>query len=290
MTVVLGSMTNLFIDIAQGGSIAQTQHSINLRALYLVVIAIAVAFATYVSTYCFVSTGHKLANRIREKYLGAILRQDIAYIDQTGVSTFIDGLAFHVDLVQDGLSEKLGLAITSATTFVAAMIVAFMRSPKLAAIMSTMLPFMFASTGLVGSGMAKHSRYASDALSSANDVAREITSSSRIVQGLGVEDRLCSLYTSKLWLCAKSGSQKYLWQGLMMGSISCILYLGYALAFWEGSRLLGTQQLDTGTVVNVLFVIIIAAFSLGQVASNLQVFTKALEAGRRIFETIDRVP
>ncbi len=290
MTVVLGSMTNLFIEIAQGGSITQTQHSINLRALYLVAIAIAVASATYISTYCFVSTGHKLANHIREEYLGAILRQDIAYVDQVGVSKFIDGLAFDVDLVQDGLSEKLAMTVTSATTFLTAMIVAFTRSPKLAAIMSTMLPFMFASTGLVGSIMAKHSRYASNALSSANDVAREATSSSRVVQGLGVEDRLCSLYTSKLWLCAKSGSQKYLWQGLMIGSINCILYLGYGLAFWEGSRLLGTQQLDTGTIVNVLFVIVIAAFSLGQVASNLQVFSKALEAGRRIFEIIDRLP
>lgn len=191
-------------------------------------------------------------------------------------------------MVQDGLSKKLGLAITSATTFVAAMIVAFTRSPKLAAIMSTMLPFMFASTDLVESVMIKHSRYASD-LFSANDVAREVTSSSHIMQGLGVKDRQCSLYTSKLWLCAKSGGQKYLWQGLMMSSINCILYLGYALAFWEGSRLLGTQQLDTGTIVNVLFVIIIAAFSLGQMASNLQVFTKALEAERRIFENIDRV-
>ncbi len=290
MTVVLGSMTNLFIDVAQGRSIAQTQHSINLRALYLVFIAIAVAFATYICTYCFVSTGHKLANRIREKYLGAILRQDIAYVDQVGVSKFVDGLAYDVGLIQDGLSEKLSTTITSASTFFAAMIVAFTRSPKLAAIMSTMLPLMFASTGLVGSVMAKHSRNASNALSSANDVAREATSSSRIVQGLGVEDRLCSLYTSKLWLCAKSGSQKYLWQGLMIGSINCILYLGYALAFWEGSRLLGTQELSTGTIVNVLFVIVIAAFSLGQVASNLQVFSQALEAGRRIFETIDRVP
>ena len=290
MTVVLGSMTNLFIDTAQGRSIAETQHAINLRALYLVIIAIAVAFATYISAYCFVSTGHTLANRIRERYLGAILHQDIAYIDEAGVSRFIDGLAFDVDLVQDGLSEKLGMTITSATTFLAAMIVAFSRSPKLAAIMSTMLPFMFFITGLLGHMMARHSSYASDTLSSANDVAREVTSSSRIVQGLGVEDRLSSLYTTKLWLCAKHGSQKYLWQGLMMGSINCILYLGYALAFWEGSRLLGTQQLDTGTVVNVLFVIIIAAFSLGQVASNLQVFSKALEAGRRIFEAIDRVP
>ena len=290
MTVVLGSMTNLFISIASGHSIVENQQEINLRALYLVVIAIAVAFATYISTYCFLNTGHILANRIREKYLGAILHQDIAYIDQTGVSKFIDGLAFDVDLVQDGLSEKLGMTMTSGTTFIAAMIVAFTRSPKLAAIMSTMLPCMFVTTGLLGSIMAKHSRHASDALSGANDVAREATSSSRIVQGLGVEDRLSSLYASKLWLCAKYGGQKYLWQGLMMGSINCILYLGYALAFWEGSRLLGTQQLDTGTVVNVLFVIIIAAFSLGQVASNLQVFSKALEAGRRIFETIDRAP
>ena len=290
MTVVLGSMTNLFIDISQGRSVAETQKSINLRALYLVAIAVAVAFATYVSTYCFVSTGHRLANRIREEYLRAVLRQDITYIDRMGVTKFIDGLAFDVDLVQDGLSGKLGITLTSSTTFLAAMIVAFTRSPKLAAIMSTMLPFMFASTGLLGSVMAKHSRHAFDALISANDVAREATSSSRIVQGLGVEDRICSLYTSKLWLAAKSGGQKYLWQGLMMGSINCILYLGYALAFWEGSRLLGTQQLDTGTIVNVLFVIIIAAFSLGQVASNLQVFSKALGAGRRIFETIDRVP
>jgi ATP-binding cassette, subfamily B (MDR/TAP), member 1 len=58
----------------------------------------------------------------------------------------------------------------------------------------------------------------------------------------------------------------------------------------EGSRLLANQDLDVGTVLTVLFAVIIGAFSLGSLGPRVEAFAKASSAARKIFQTLQRIP
>jgi ATP-binding cassette subfamily B (MDR/TAP) protein 1 len=53
---------------------------------------------------------------------------------------------------------------------------------------------------------------------------------------------------------------------------------------------LKNDEITAGTVVNVFFAVLIGAFSLGQIAPDIQAFSFGIGAGAKIFETIDRVP
>lgn len=113
----------------------------------------------------WVYTAEVNAKRIRELYLKAVLRQDIAYYDKVGageVATRIqtDTRAplcthqfsithrFHVDLVQQGISEKVALVVNFLSAFVTGFALAYGRSWRLALAMSSILPCI-AITGAV---------------------------------------------------------------------------------------------------------------------------------------------
>lgn len=54
--------------------------------------------------------------------------------------------------------------------------------------------------------------------------------------------------------------------------------------------MLANKELDVGTVLTVLFAVIIGAFSLGSLGPRVEAFAKASSAARKIFQTMQRVP
>jgi ATP-binding cassette, subfamily B (MDR/TAP), member 1 len=58
----------------------------------------------------------------------------------------------------------------------------------------------------------------------------------------------------------------------------------------QGSRMIASEELNVGLVMNVLFAVIIASFSLSQVAPRIENFSKATAAAQKIFQTIYRIP
>jgi len=125
---------------------------------------------TYTYMNIWVYTGEVNAKRIRERYLQAVLRQDIAYFDNVGageVATRIQtdtreslkylftARAVHinyvVDLVQQGISEKFALVVNFLAAFATGFILAYVRSWRLALALTSMLPCI----GITGAFMNK---------------------------------------------------------------------------------------------------------------------------------------
>jgi ATP-binding cassette, subfamily B (MDR/TAP), member 1 len=54
--------------------------------------------------------------------------------------------------------------------------------------------------------------------------------------------------------------------------------------------MIASGELNVGLVINVLFAVMIASFSLSQVAPRIEIFAKATAAAQKIFQTIQRIP
>lgn len=63
---------------------ADFRHAASLNASYLAYIGVGMLLATWMYMNVWVYTGEMNAKRLRERYLQAILRQDIAYFDNVG--------------------------------------------------------------------------------------------------------------------------------------------------------------------------------------------------------------
>ena len=54
--------------------------------------------------------------------------------------------------------------------------------------------------------------------------------------------------------------------------------------------MLVTGELTAGTILTVLFAVIIGAFSLGALGPRIESFAKASAASQKIFQTLQRIP
>jgi ATP-binding cassette subfamily B (MDR/TAP) protein 1 len=75
-----------------------------------------------------------------------------------------------------------------------------------------------------------------------------------------------------------------------MGLLSVLPMMYTTNSAGQGSRMIASGELNVGLVINVLFAVMIASFSLSQVAPRIENFSKATAAAQKIFQTIYRIP
>ncbi len=133
---------------------------------------------TYIYMCTWVYTAEVTAKRIRERYLKAILRQDVAFFDKVGpgeVTTriqtdtrmwFFQSLwvidskhCIHPDLVHQGISEKVALVVSFMSAFFTGFILAYARNWRLALALSSMLPGIGISGAFMNKFVSKYMQY-----------------------------------------------------------------------------------------------------------------------------------
>ncbi|KAK9463541.1 P-loop containing nucleoside triphosphate hydrolase protein [Lipomyces oligophaga] len=291
MTIVFGNLTETFTDyFTYGGSVSQFNHDITKYALIMVYLGIADMVLITAETYIHIERGEVLSARIREHYLAATLRQNIGYFDNLGSGEITSRITADTNLVQEGISEKVGLILAGISTFVTAFIVGFIKSWKLTLILLAVVVAIFFSLATISRFMVKFSLKSLDGYSVGGSVAEEVFSSIRNVQAFGIQDRLAVEYDKYLKV-----TERYAFlQGAALASMISVLWFcilcNYALGFWQGSRFLAWGDIKVNAIISVLMSMLIGAFSLGQVAPNARSITSGVTAGAKIFATIDRVP
>jgi ATP-binding cassette, subfamily B (MDR/TAP), member 1 len=120
-------------------------------------------------------------------------------------------------------------------------------------------------------------------------IAEEVISSIRNATAFGTQDKLAKQYDKHLIEAEYWGSRVKTTMACMLGGMFLVVYLNYGLAFWQGGRFLVNGETSLSSILTILLAVMIGAFSLGNVAPNLQAFTTAISASAKIYNTIDRV-
>jgi len=291
MTIVFGTLAGTFQNFFTGIlSPAEFSTKLGGYTLYYVYLAIGEFVFTYIATVGFIYTGEHITQKIREQYLAAILRQNIAFFDKLGAGEITTRITSDTNVVQDGISGKIGLTLTALASFVTAFVIGFIKGWRLTLILASTV---FAIAVVMGSGsrwIIKWNKATLTSYAAGGTVAEEVLSSIRNATAFSTQDKLARQYDGHLTEAERYGFKHKAALGIMIGAMMCIIYLNYALAFWQGSRYLvaGTDGTTLSAILTILLAIMIGAFSLGNVAPNIQAFTASIAAAGKIFSTIDR--
>lgn len=108
---------------------AELKRSAATDSLDLVWIGLAIMVSTYIYMITWQYTSEVTAKRIRERYLAATLRQDIAYFDDLGPGEVATRIQTDTLLVASGISEKMPLAVSYIATFLTGFIRKYRSRP-----------------------------------------------------------------------------------------------------------------------------------------------------------------
>ncbi|KAJ3073375.1 GTPase-activating protein, partial [Quaeritorhiza haematococci] len=298
MTVIFGELIDVFTRWQMAPYLPPSMRvkpeelvaGVEKNTLFMLILGIGTFIVTYIYMGCYVFTGERISHRIRSEYLKAVLRQNIAWFDSEGAGEVATRITNDTLLIQDGISDKIPLAFYHLATFLSAFIIAFVRSWRLTVVLMCIFPFIVI---IAGTMQAFNTRFQSRILgyySVAGTLAEESIAAVRTVVAFNAQKKMSDRYNERLLDAKKEGMKKSLSTGIFLGMLFAIVYCGYALAFYYGARLINWELASPGGVTNVFFAILIGAFSLGQVAPELQAFAFARSAGAKMYYTIDRVP
>jgi ATP-binding cassette subfamily B (MDR/TAP) protein 1 len=245
--------------------------------------------STYVSTVGFVTGGERVTQKLRQAYLDAVLRQEIAYFDTLGSGEIAQRMLDDINQLQDGLTGKLSLTLGSIATFVTAFIVILVEGWKLGLILVSAIVAITGTMTIGGIYMIKYAKITAAANGASASVAQESLEEYRHVAAMGMQDALAERY-NKLVLTASRSSIRGRWAlAIMIALMNASIAWSNGLAFWEGSRLLATGDETLGALVTTLLSVSTGAFALGNIAPHIQAFATSIGASGKIFELIQRV-
>jgi ATP-binding cassette subfamily B (MDR/TAP) protein 1 len=258
--------------------------------LYFVYLAIGEFVTAFVATVGFIYTGEHATQKLRERFLGAILGQNMALFDNVGAGDITSTITADMDLVQTGMSEKVGLAVASVATLITALIVGFVKNWRLSLVLLSVVAAIFLIVPAYSIFIVKFSSRSLDAYAPAGTAAEEFFSSSGTVTAFNGQAQAAKKYNDHILNTMHWEFKSKVAVGCMIASVICVIYMCYGLSFWEGSRLLVSGKATLADTITVLMALMMAAVSLAHVAPHAKAFTGAVSAAGKIFTVIDRPP
>ncbi|EAU39106.1 hypothetical protein ATEG_00460 [Aspergillus terreus NIH2624] len=273
---------------------ADLSASVRQKVLYVIYITIANFCSIYIHTSCWCTVSERLARRYRRRYFESIIKQDANFIESLPSGDVISRLVSDIEVVQSGTSEKVGLVITTISYFVASYIVAFLKVPRIAGMLVSVVPCFMVMSLLGGHYIKKYAGRIATNVNAATSIASSSLSHLTLVHAFNANDRLEGRFATYLSQSHKDALKKACTHAAQLGFLYFVAYSANALAFWEGSQMISHSVanngdgVSVGSVYTVIFVLIDASFILSQVAPFIHVFAQAAGASERLLAVINR--
>ncbi|KAH7210760.1 multidrug resistance protein 1, 2, 3 [Fusarium redolens] len=269
-------------------------NGVRKKVLYVIYITIANFCFIYIHCSCWSYASERIARRYRRRYFQSIIRQETAYIEGLPSGDVISRLVRDIEVVQSGTSEKVGILISTVSYFVTSYIVAFMKAPKIAGMLVSVVPCYFLMSYVGGYFIKRYATRINNHVDAATAIASSSLSHLPLVYAFSSGDRLIRLFSDHLLESRKDALKKAGTHAVQLGLLYFIAYSSNALAFWAGSRQIAEAVesnqggVSVGAVYTVIFVLIDASFILSQVAPFIHMFAAAAGASDRLQSVINR--
>ncbi|KAI7854460.1 P-loop containing nucleoside triphosphate hydrolase protein [Circinella umbellata] len=258
--------------------------------LIFVYMGVAVFFGAYVAHACWVLSGERQARRIRQLYVHAILKQDMSWFDKAEEGSLTTRLATDTQMIQDGISEKLGLLIQMVASLITGVVIAMAKGWQLAVVMLAPIPILAGVSTAMSHFYSKYTQSTQNIYADAGSIAEQVFAGIRTVYAFTLQRRFLARYDKELEKAYATGTKRGVLLGCQFGAFLCVLFWSYGLAFWYGAKLADESKLAGPMVLVAFYAMLSGTMALLSLPLNLAAVSSACAAAHRIFAVIDRVP
>jgi ATP-binding cassette, subfamily B (MDR/TAP), member 1 len=208
MNIIFGQLVGQFTGyFAPIPTVTQEQFEAALNKQGLLILALFLGRLTlnYINKFAFRMIGIRLSSAIRLHYLKALFAQTIHVLDSMPSGAAAGTITSTANVLQLGISEKLGVFIEFMGTVVAAIIIAFTYNWELTLVTSTVILFIFFVLGTLLPFIIKGHTRMTKAETMASAVASESFGSIRMIAACGAEDRITQKYATFVQEAKKHG-------------------------------------------------------------------------------------
>ncbi|TGO65030.1 hypothetical protein BCON_0004g00250 [Botryotinia convoluta] len=291
MNIVFGKLVGNFSDYFVPGTTttkAEFTSTINNLTLFVTYLFIARWVLSYISMFTFRLVGLRISAKLRLNYLKALFSLPVGVLDTLPSGQASNTITTTANILQVGISEKLGTILQYLALLITAIVIAFTYSWALTLVTSSVLLFVALVYGTVIPIVMKMSKNIEHADEKASGVAGEVLGSIRMIVACGSEDRTAKKYAGWVEESRKRTLKMSPWVGVQFSPLMFAIYATMALCFWFGFRLFSEGHLENvGTILIVLMSVVMVAMAVSQTAAPIMAAGKAATAATDFFAVID---
>ncbi|SJX62150.1 related to multidrug resistance protein 1 [Sporisorium reilianum f. sp. reilianum] len=239
----------------------------------------------------FSTASHDLTQRLRHSYIASVLAQDASHFDLHGAGEIANRASKDISVIRAGFGEKVAYLTWSFSTLFVAVIVGFVKAPRIAGVLFALLPLTSIIFAVLGKATEVVGAPALRIEGQSSTFFEQILGSVRVVQSFGMEARLLErLDKAMLKPLEKLGMRKSAIRGLETSAVYFMLNLTYSLAFWWGATNIVEGKLNVGNLLTTFWNYMNASFALANVVPHIAGIFDAYTALKQVRRAIEREP
>lgn len=235
-------------------------------------------------------SGERLTKKLRMASFETILRQEIAFFDETenALGSLTTRLATEATAVQGLSGGTLGGIGFGLGAILTGFLVAYISCWKVAAVVTAIFPLMAFAGALQMKMMAGFDADADKKYQSAGAVASEAVDNFESVTAIGVQDIFTEKYNKELMIPLQKGRKSALVAGFAFGVSEFMSFALWAVSFWVGGLFVEDGSCDLADFFKAITGLLFAGMMLGQMSSIMPDLSKSQVAATKIFRLLDR--
>ncbi|KAM4602918.1 ATP-binding cassette sub-family B member 10, mitochondrial [Polymixia lowei] len=240
--------------------------------------------------YLIQASGQQIVRNLRASLFSSILRQEVAFFDQSRTGELINRLSADTTVVGHSITDNVSDGLRAVGQAAAGVSMMFYVSPTLAGFVLLIVPPMTGLLIVYGRYLRSISKRTQDALAEATQLAEERISNMRTVRAFGKEQSEVNTYTEKidhvLSLARKEASLSAGFYGVtgLSGNIMILSVL------YKGGLLMANQHMTVGELSSFLMYAFWVGISIAGMSSFYSELMKGFGAGTRLWQLLDRKP
>lgn len=270
------------------------KESVNEICFYFFAFGVISLICGVFQTFCFNLSSERQARVLRVTYLRRLLSQKMSFHDKF-TKNVASSLSDYTQTVQAGLGDKLGGTVANFAAFIFALVLAFTKGAKFAAMLCIPLPILFIIIGVVMSRVAKLTVAEQKAYANANTIAQETFDGIKEVNVFLMQGSLIKKYKNYLkeaYLHGKSSSfakatafMSFL--TLMFSMYAWGIYYGGVYLIAKGAKNGAGEPYTGGMIIAIFYTMLSGMQSVGQSMPNLALIAAARASMAYLLKVID---
>lgn len=282
-TLALPVAFRLVID---SGFSATTAATIDRYFLGLFGIAAVLAGATALRFYSVTVFGERVVADIRQAVYRHLLSLDLGFYETARTGELLSRLTTDTELVQTVLGSSASVALRSALMLAGASLLLTATSPRLAAMIAIVIPFVVLPIILFGRRVRSLSRRSQDRIADTNALAGETLSALRTVQAHGREPYEQSRFRAATLAALAAAVRRTQARALLTAIVILLVFGAIALVLWLGARAVIAGSMSTGELGQFVLYAVIAAGSVASLSEVWGDVQRAAGAAERLGELL----
>jgi ATP-binding cassette, subfamily B, bacterial len=287
-TLAIPAGFRLVVDrgFGEGGDVAM----IGRWFRYLLLIVAVLGIGTGIRFYFVSWLGERVIADIRLKVQNNLLRLSPGFFEENSPNEISSRMTSDTALIEQVVGTTASVALRNFITGVGGTIILFWLAPLLTAglllgIVGVMFPLL-----AFGRRIRALSRTSQDRVADIGAMVAETLGAMKVVQAFNQESREQARFADSVELSFVTAKRRIILRGLISGIGIFVLFGSIVMLVWQGAIGVAEGTISSGTIVQIVFVSVIVAGSLGALTEVYGDLLRGAGAASRLAELLNEKP